>query len=217
MKRAVETAIEALSARMVEMNDWMYHNPEVGHKESKAARMLSSEHEANDFEGIFGALRFKRFIVPWIVAVLTLIPLYRIIFLYSRQLPQEHWASYFHMFLLGSLCFKLKVFFFKTQEQTVLHRCQLHCLDPNQCVLLPANQPLDETRHPFCFTDGRWHCSGMRLPPLVAQPVICVGCHVQVLPRHSREARKGAKRQLIQCPYNPPCGFGRNSSLYAQY
>jgi len=40
--------------------------------------------------------RFKRLIIPWIVAVLTLIPLYKIIFLYSRNLPQESWTTYFH-------------------------------------------------------------------------------------------------------------------------
>jgi hypothetical protein len=40
--------------------------------------------------------RFKRLIIPWIIAVLTLIPLYKIIYLYSRNLPQESWTSYFH-------------------------------------------------------------------------------------------------------------------------
>jgi len=40
--------------------------------------------------------RFKRLIVPWIFAVLTLIPLYKIIFHYSRNLPQESWTAYFH-------------------------------------------------------------------------------------------------------------------------
>ena len=40
--------------------------------------------------------RFKRLIIPWIIAVLTLIPLYKIIFLYSRKLPQESWTTYFH-------------------------------------------------------------------------------------------------------------------------
>ena len=54
MKRAVESQINALSPRMFEMNDWMYHNPEVGHEEVEAARMLSSELEANDFEVVFG-------------------------------------------------------------------------------------------------------------------------------------------------------------------
>jgi fucose 4-O-acetylase-like acetyltransferase len=38
----------------------------------------------------------KRLIIPWIIAVLTLIPLYKIIFLYSRNLPQESWTTYFH-------------------------------------------------------------------------------------------------------------------------
>lgn len=40
--------------------------------------------------------RFKRLFIPWIIAVLTLIPLYKIIFLYSRNLPQENWSTYFH-------------------------------------------------------------------------------------------------------------------------
>jgi len=40
--------------------------------------------------------RLKRLIVPWLIAVLTLMPLYKVIFLHSRQLPQEHWSTYFH-------------------------------------------------------------------------------------------------------------------------
>jgi peptidoglycan/LPS O-acetylase OafA/YrhL len=40
--------------------------------------------------------KFGRLMVPWIFAVLTLIPLYKIIFLYSRNLPQESWTAYFH-------------------------------------------------------------------------------------------------------------------------
>jgi len=40
--------------------------------------------------------KFKRLIIPWVIAVLTLIPLYKIIFLYSRNLPQESWTTYFH-------------------------------------------------------------------------------------------------------------------------
>jgi len=41
--------------------------------------------------------KFKRLMIPWVIAVLTLIPLYKIIFLYSRGLPQEHWSTYFHI------------------------------------------------------------------------------------------------------------------------
>jgi fucose 4-O-acetylase-like acetyltransferase len=40
--------------------------------------------------------KFRRLIIPWMVAVLTLIPLYKVIFLYSRNLPQESWTTYFH-------------------------------------------------------------------------------------------------------------------------
>lgn len=41
--------------------------------------------------------KFRRLIVPWLVAVFTLIPIYKVIFLYSRDLPQEHWTTYFHV------------------------------------------------------------------------------------------------------------------------
>ena len=41
--------------------------------------------------------KFKRLMVPWIIAVFILIPLYKVIFLYSRNLPQEHWTTYFHI------------------------------------------------------------------------------------------------------------------------
>lgn len=42
--------------------------------------------------------KFKRIILPWIVAVFTLIPIYKYIFLLSRGMPQEEWFSYFHLF-----------------------------------------------------------------------------------------------------------------------
>jgi hypothetical protein len=41
--------------------------------------------------------KFKRLMIPWLIAVFTLIPLYKVIFLYSRNLPQEHWSTYFHL------------------------------------------------------------------------------------------------------------------------
>jgi len=41
--------------------------------------------------------KIKRLMIPWAIAVFTLIPLYKIIFLYSRNLPQEHWSTYFHI------------------------------------------------------------------------------------------------------------------------
>jgi len=45
---------------------------------------------------IFIKAKFKRLIIPWGIAVLTLMPLYKIIFLYSRNIPQENWTDYFH-------------------------------------------------------------------------------------------------------------------------
>jgi len=47
-------------------------------------------------EWAFLKSKFKRLMIPWIIAVLTLIPLYKVIFLYSRNLPQESWTTYFH-------------------------------------------------------------------------------------------------------------------------
>jgi peptidoglycan/LPS O-acetylase OafA/YrhL len=40
--------------------------------------------------------RLKRLMVPWILAVLVLLPLYKVIYLFSRDLPQEGLWSYFH-------------------------------------------------------------------------------------------------------------------------
>lgn len=40
--------------------------------------------------------KFSRLMVPWVIAVLILMPLYKIIFLYSRDLPQQSWTTYFH-------------------------------------------------------------------------------------------------------------------------
>ncbi|MCP4663661.1 MAG: acyltransferase [bacterium] len=45
---------------------------------------------------VFLKSKFKRLMIPWTIAVLTLIPLYKTIFLYSRNLPQEGWTTYFH-------------------------------------------------------------------------------------------------------------------------
>ena len=47
--------------------------------------------------GAFVAGKFRRLIVPWLIAVFTLIPIYKVIFLYSRNLPQDHWSTYFHI------------------------------------------------------------------------------------------------------------------------
>ncbi|MCP3987216.1 MAG: acyltransferase [bacterium] len=41
--------------------------------------------------------KFRRLIHPWIFGVLFLIPIYKVIFLYSRGLPQEGWMTYFHV------------------------------------------------------------------------------------------------------------------------
>ncbi len=46
----------------------------------------------------FIVTKVKRILIPWFIAVLTLIPAYKFIFLYSRGLPQEEWFSYFHFF-----------------------------------------------------------------------------------------------------------------------
>lgn len=42
--------------------------------------------------------KFKRLIIPWLAAVLTLIPAYKAIYLYSRGWATEPWYTYFHTF-----------------------------------------------------------------------------------------------------------------------
>jgi len=51
----------------------------------------------NKTGGEFLTGKFKRLMVPWAIAVVTLIPIYKVIFLYSRGLPQENWSTYFHI------------------------------------------------------------------------------------------------------------------------
>jgi len=42
--------------------------------------------------------KIKRIFLPWLIAVFTLIPAYKVIFLHARGMPQEEWYSYFHIF-----------------------------------------------------------------------------------------------------------------------
>ena len=40
--------------------------------------------------------KVKRLLIPWAAAVAILMPLYKVIYLASRSLPQESWTAYFH-------------------------------------------------------------------------------------------------------------------------
>jgi amidohydrolase len=50
LRDAVDKGIEKLGARMIEMNDWMYYNPEPGFLEFKASAMLTEELRKHEFE-----------------------------------------------------------------------------------------------------------------------------------------------------------------------
>jgi amidohydrolase len=50
LRKEVDSIIDKLSSRMIEMNDWMYHNPEPGFVEFKASAMLTEELEKHGFE-----------------------------------------------------------------------------------------------------------------------------------------------------------------------
>ena len=54
LRKEIETYIEAYSSRMIEMNDWMYHNPEIGFKEFKASKMMGEELKKHGFDVKFG-------------------------------------------------------------------------------------------------------------------------------------------------------------------
>ncbi len=57
-----------------------------------AAASLTSKSPLSFIKG-----KAKRLLLPWAIAVLTLIPLYRFLFFFSRGLPQENWSSYLHI------------------------------------------------------------------------------------------------------------------------
>lgn len=44
----------------------------------------------------FLAGKARRLMLPWLVAILVLMPLYKVIFLATRGLPQQDWTTYFH-------------------------------------------------------------------------------------------------------------------------
>ena len=54
LKKAVEREVDGFSGRILEMNDWMYYNPETGHKEFQASKTLSEELEKHGFVVKFG-------------------------------------------------------------------------------------------------------------------------------------------------------------------
>ncbi len=49
LRKAVDTKIDSLSVRMIEISDWMYHHPEPGFLEFKASSMLIKELENHGF------------------------------------------------------------------------------------------------------------------------------------------------------------------------
>jgi len=57
LRKALDAEIDVLSGRLFEMNDWMYHHPEPGFLEFKAAALLIEELKKNGFtveEGVPG-------------------------------------------------------------------------------------------------------------------------------------------------------------------
>lgn len=78
---------------------------------------------------IFLTFKFKRLMIPWLIAVLTLMPMYKIIFLYSRNLPQENWITYFYfnngIFSQSWLWF-LPVLFFFNALYIPIHKFRLN-------------------------------------------------------------------------------------------
>ncbi len=53
-RKAVDAEIDAFSARAIEMNDWMYHNPETGFLEFKASAMMGDELKKQGFDVNYG-------------------------------------------------------------------------------------------------------------------------------------------------------------------
>jgi amidohydrolase len=50
LRKAVDVEIDALAPTLLELNDWMYHNPESGFLEFEASKKLAAELEKHGFE-----------------------------------------------------------------------------------------------------------------------------------------------------------------------
>ena len=50
LRKDMDSELDLLRSRLIEINDWMYHNPEPGFLEFKAAVMLTDELKSNGFE-----------------------------------------------------------------------------------------------------------------------------------------------------------------------
>ncbi len=49
-KQEIWAQVDAISSRLFEISDWMYHHPEIGHQEREAAKLLVAELRKHGFE-----------------------------------------------------------------------------------------------------------------------------------------------------------------------
>ena len=49
IRKELEQEIQSLSRHMIELNDWMYHNPETGHKEVESTKRMAADLEESGF------------------------------------------------------------------------------------------------------------------------------------------------------------------------
>jgi amidohydrolase len=54
LRKAIDVEVDSFAARAIEMNDWMYNNPETGFLEFKASAMMGDELKKQGFEVSFG-------------------------------------------------------------------------------------------------------------------------------------------------------------------
>ena len=82
----------------------------------------------------------KRLLLPWLFAVLTLIPIYKVVFLASRGLPQENWESYFHFsngIISQSWLWFLPILFVFNLVYAVFHYIQTRLAPDQRWLSLP--------------------------------------------------------------------------------
>jgi len=60
IRKQVDAKIDAYHPRMIEMNDWMYHNPEPGFQEFKASKLLAGDLEKHGFQVEWGVPGLER-------------------------------------------------------------------------------------------------------------------------------------------------------------
>ncbi|MFC2170176.1 hypothetical protein ACFLRM_06420, partial [Acidobacteriota bacterium] len=182
----IEEEIDLYTARMIEMNDWLYDNPETGFKEYKAAEMLGGELEKNGFEVKYGVEGLDKNFNDFIDEKFGARDL-KMAFVAQYKGSQEHPA----------ICFMLEADALR-EEKGPFHGCQHNQQGPVAlCQAVALSKVMEKNNLPGSV----WviHTPAEEVPPSVKTNMTRAGCFDGVdflirshgTPRRARRSRAG--------------------------